>query len=373
MVNLEIGENPFDESAVSTIETCVERALKDWGILENIYTKTIFIKPNWNFIPSSPNIYSITDPRIVLAVCCLLQKYGSKQISIGEKPGQKRHSRDSYEFVGSRISLPSYVNLLELNHVSRKRVKTLNLSTLYLDLPQEYLDADLVIDIPKMKTHSLTQVTLGIKNLFGLLTDEEKLKHHNEDINQKLVDLLSVRRPDLTIIDGLFAMEGFGPLYGQSKKCNTLVISNDVVNADATASYLMGFNPFEIDHIRLSAEHGLGYIHLPRNLMIHQINFQKPDLYFNPFCDLKIEYGHDIPLGYFNALLHSLLRLEKENVHPQGRLYVGKFNDVVPEKSAVIFGDLTIASFPNISSERIAGHPPSAWALYDYFKGEKNE
>jgi len=109
-----------------------------------------------------------------------------------------------------------------------------------------------------MKTHSDTQVTLGLKNMFGLLPDTPKSKYHNLGIDEVIVDINSLCKPSLTIIDGFVAMEGSGPVSGQPIEMGLVIAGKDVVSTDTIASKVMGFDPYEIDHIKKAAKKGLG-------------------------------------------------------------------------------------------------------------------
>ena len=117
-----------------------------------------------------------------------------------------------------------------------------------------------VISAAKMKTHMATKVTLGMKNMFGLLPDKFKGKYHMNGISKVIVDINTVIKPALTVIDGFVAMEGQGPTDGTPVKMDLIIAGKDVVATDATAARVMGFDPAEISHIRTAAQKGLGNI-----------------------------------------------------------------------------------------------------------------
>ncbi len=117
-----------------------------------------------------------------------------------------------------------------------------------------------IISAAKLKTHMSTHVTLGMKNMFGLLPDKFKGKYHARGISKVIVDINTVLRPALTVIDGFVGMEGRGPSGGTPVKMNLIIAGKDVVATDATASRVMGFEPMEIAHIRKAFRRGLGNI-----------------------------------------------------------------------------------------------------------------
>jgi uncharacterized protein (DUF362 family) len=115
-----------------------------------------------------------------------------------------------------------------------------------------------VISAAKMKTHSETGVTLGMKNMFGLLTDKLKGKYHAKGMHKVILDINRAVRPVLTVVDGFVAMEGRGPVGGKPVKMETIIAGLDVVATDATAARVMGFDPMRVPHIRMAHERGVG-------------------------------------------------------------------------------------------------------------------
>jgi uncharacterized protein (DUF362 family) len=121
-----------------------------------------------------------------------------------------------------------------------------------------------IVSAGKLKTHSETVVTLGMKNLFGLLPDKWKFKYHMRDINKVVVDVAAVLRPRLTIIDGFYGLEGPGPSRGTPVKMDLLIAGVDPVATDATACRVMGVDPLEVPHIRRAYERGIGEVNANR-------------------------------------------------------------------------------------------------------------
>jgi uncharacterized protein (DUF362 family) len=99
-----------------------------------------------------------------------------------------------------------------------------------------------------------------MKNMFGLLPDKLKGKYHMKGINKVIVDINTVLKSALTIIDGFVGMEGHGPSDGTPVQMDLIIAGKDPVATDATACRVMGFDPHEISHIRKAYEKGLGSI-----------------------------------------------------------------------------------------------------------------
>ena len=115
-----------------------------------------------------------------------------------------------------------------------------------------------VISAAKLKTHSNTGVTLGVKNMFGLLLDKFKGKYHAMGISKVIVGINTALKPALTVIDGFVGMEGVGPINGKPVQMDLILAGKNVVATDATACRVMDIDPHEIKHIRKAHEKGMG-------------------------------------------------------------------------------------------------------------------
>ena len=126
--------------------------------------------------------------------------------------------------------------------------------------PKVVLDADCFINIPAMKTHTMTMVTLSLKNLQGLLDEKGRYFSHRDDLDQHMVDISKIRLPDLTVLDGLIAMEGMGAgEAGNPVEMGIIMASRDPVALDCVASQCMGIdNPLVVGTTRIAGHDGLG-------------------------------------------------------------------------------------------------------------------
>jgi uncharacterized protein (DUF362 family)/Pyruvate/2-oxoacid:ferredoxin oxidoreductase delta subunit len=126
---------------------------------------------------------------------------------------------------------------------------------------QDLLQADRLISIPKLKTHLYTYYTGAIKNMFGCIPKAQRRELHREMATDRfaehLVDIYAIRPPDLVIMDGILAMEGVGPTQGVPKPAGWLLIGNDGVLLDHSAAALLGYEPGQIEMIRIAMERGL--------------------------------------------------------------------------------------------------------------------
>jgi uncharacterized protein (DUF362 family) len=148
--------------------------------------------------------------------------------------------------------------------VPRKTVLRTNASTLkHLYFPETVLGADLVVSMPRMKTHHWAGVTLSLKNMFGIVPGNcygwPKNILHWAGITRSLLDINATVRPGFAIVDGIVGMEGNGPTQGTPKPCGVLVMGDDPVAVDSTCTRIMGLLPERVEYL---AQAGLLLGHL---------------------------------------------------------------------------------------------------------------
>jgi uncharacterized protein (DUF362 family) len=117
-----------------------------------------------------------------------------------------------------------------------------------------------IITVPSMKTLHHTKITMGLKNMFGMLTTRNKYSMHQYGTNNFVYDICKTLPPTLSVIDGFYGKSGRGPWSGISVKMDTIIASVDSVAADATAARCIGIDPYTIDHVRWFHEAGMGEI-----------------------------------------------------------------------------------------------------------------
>lgn len=126
-----------------------------------------------------------------------------------------------------------------------------------IKVSKSFMDADVRINIPVMKTHDQLLVTLGVKNLKGVIPKTMKRRFHAIGVVKGILDLAKVVPIDLTVLDAINAMEGLGPSFGEIVELNALIASRDIFSLDLVASKVMGFEPDELDYLIEADEHGL--------------------------------------------------------------------------------------------------------------------
>lgn len=119
-------------------------------------------------------------------------------------------------------------------------------------------DAQAIITVPVMKTHDQTEITLGMKNCKGLITDVNKKAFHSQGLIQGVCDLIQTVKPVLEIVDGTFGQQGLGPIFGETKEMKLIVGSKDLVACETVTGLIMGYEPEEVMLTKAAYERGLG-------------------------------------------------------------------------------------------------------------------
>lgn len=251
-----------------------------------IKNKRIFIKPNI-LGPFEVEKAVTTHPSIVSSLIKVLEEKHPKEIIVGDNPGIGGYG---VNLKSAKISGIYEASCGYYKNISGevKEVKSLNNDIDKLLISKPIFEADILISLPKFKTHTLTQITGGIKNMFGILAGAEKSRLHKIGNNPDkfadfLVDIYQVRIPDLTIMDAVIGMEGNGPSNGQPRIIGKIIASDNAVSLDSVAVRMMGVNPNHIRPIVIAAKRGLGEIDLEKIEVLGDLkvieNFKMPSTF----------------------------------------------------------------------------------------------
>lgn len=200
----------------------------------------VLIKPNL-LSGASPDKAVTTHPQLIRAVCILAQKAGGR-VSLGESPGIGTFTQCAKGCGLDQIAREIGVELLEFSET----VSVPTPSGYRVSIGKPVMEADVIINLPKVKTHTQMYLTLGMKNCFGYVPGGEKARWHfragiDEDtFARMLVDIYLCRKPDLTIADAVLAMEGNGPGLGTPRTLGWLAASDDTVALDRVCVEALG-------------------------------------------------------------------------------------------------------------------------------------
>lgn len=327
---------------------------------------TVVLKPNVFAPRPAP---TTTDPRVVVAIGELAREAGAGRVVVAEGRSistakyrkAANSTRECFEVVGmDRAARDAGFEVIYLEEDEFCEVEVMGGQVLRnARVPRTVLEADVLINLPVMKIHSLTLVTLAIKNLHGIISDYDKLYRHcyrDLALARKLTDLLRIRKPDLNLLDGLVAQEGDHAADGVPVEMGLIMASPDAVALDAVAGAVMGLAPEEVDTTRIAGEAGLGEADLSQiEVLGEQIEsvgrpFARPDIELSEakFPGLKL-YAGDYCRSCAYYVRRGLDRLKQEGLldeeHPLA-VVVGR-DPQVPEDLAcpvAILGDCAVGS-----------------------------
>lgn len=229
-----------------------------WNALEPF--ETVLVKPN--LITSHTYETGITtDPMVVEAVINKVQGLGKRAIVVETEggitsPDSAIHETGMMEVImrlGSEyINMRKLKDKVELHVENPRKVKKFKVAKLATE--------SAIITVSTMKTLHHTGITMGLKNMFGMLTTRNKYSMHRHGMNNVIYDICKTLPPTLSVIDGFYGKSGKGPWSGTPVKMDTIIASTDPIAADATGARCIGIDPWTVDHVRWLHEAGMGEI-----------------------------------------------------------------------------------------------------------------
>jgi uncharacterized protein (DUF362 family) len=248
------------------LEAVIYESLLEFAL--PVKDKVVLLKPN--FVGLDPLGVMNTHPAVIAAACESFLRLGASEVLIGDGPAMDRDT----EAILESVRLREFVGSLERKFVDLNTddvecvpltTKASRLKELYF--PRTVLGADLVVSMPKLKTHHWAGVTLSLKNMFGIVPGScygwPKNILHWAGIDNAILDINAAVRPDFAIVDGIVGMEGNGPIQGTPKACGALIFGDDPVAVDATCCRLMGLLPERVKYLA-AAGTMLGHVRIDR-------------------------------------------------------------------------------------------------------------
>ena len=247
------------------IESAVRQAVERAGGLDIPAGATVLLKPNV-VNPSPSGSGKITDARVTEAVARLVLEQGPGRVIIGEG------SSVGYDFPGRRDTMTCLeasgtadvarrlgLELVDLNRDEPVRVHAQDAYVMpEFAVARTAWEADVIVDLPVVKTHVRTGITCGLKNMKGVLPGDEKKRTHRMGLDRGIVDLNRVMRPHYTVVDAVVGVQGTHTRPEDRVPLGCVLAGPDVVAVDAVCAAIMGFDGTQIHHLQLAAEAGLG-------------------------------------------------------------------------------------------------------------------
>ncbi len=248
------------ESSYDACAEAVERVFSAFP--QEIKGKNVMVKVNALRACNPDREAIVTHPALVKALIDKLVTLESRRIIVGDSVGTESYGKSQYVFDATGLAKaagPYYRNLsLNLKVVDVEKPFRRKVAVL-----RDVLDADVYISLAKMKTHGMTMLSGAVKNNYGLLVGAQKSWYHfysekPETFAEILIEMYKLRPPDLAIMDGILAMEGYGPCSPEVRRVNKVLASTDAVALDAVMGHMMGFRADEVPYLRLAGESGCG-------------------------------------------------------------------------------------------------------------------
>jgi uncharacterized protein (DUF362 family)/Pyruvate/2-oxoacid:ferredoxin oxidoreductase delta subunit len=241
------------------VREAVDRAF-DLFPLE-IRGRAVLIKPNVLRV-SEPKEGIVTHPSLLRAVVDKVESFGPASLVVGDNPGIFSYGANEESFIRTG-----------LKEAAGPYYRNIGIDALTTDFNPDFLpvvsvsrvvmESDVVISLPKFKTHGLTVISGAIKNSYGILPGAQKAKLHKaagspERFHEMLVEIFRLRIPDLFIVDAVVGMEGNGPASPDLRDIGLVLASDNAVALDSVIAAMMGCDPARLRFLQRAKELGLG-------------------------------------------------------------------------------------------------------------------
>ncbi len=268
---------PIDLAVVQNSDPAmlVQKAINILGGISKFVKKgdVVVVKPNigWDRVPEQA---ATTNPDVVAEIVRLCLKAGASKVKVFDSTcnqARRCYLRSNIEKAASKAGADvTYIYEQKFKKVNIPEGKELKSWEFYRDA----LEADVFINVPIAKHHSMSRVTLGLKNIMGVIGDNRGKIHNHFDV--KIVDLNTIIKPQLTILDAVRILMKNGPTGGSLndvKQMNMVIAGVDPVAIDAYGATLFGLKPEELGFLREAKNRGLGKMDL-NTLKIERVDLK---------------------------------------------------------------------------------------------------
>lgn len=287
------------------ITESVRKAIDLMGGIRLRKNSHVVIKPNICY-PKDYHRMVLTDLTVIETVLNVIKRF-TQNVTIVESDAMAGTAEERAAKSGFLEAIDGWG--VDFKNLSKAESRNHEADGVTLRIPEIVLNADYFVNLPKLKTCGYTLVSISMKNLFGILRNKKPSLH--KPLNTILPYINKVVKQDLIIVDGITAMEGNGPVIGNPVNLNLIISGRNPVSVDSVCTYIMGFDPSDVEHIFNAHRMGVGDLDLKRvEIMGESLNrirhaFARP---YSADAIVKTMKTHGIPvyLEYLRYFSESL-------------------------------------------------------------------
>lgn len=337
---------------IEDLDVALKHSLNLIGAIDKFVKKgdLVFIKPNLTSgVP--PSTGGTTEVRLVESLIKLVQSCGPKRVIVAEGAGAEVDTQIAFSRLGYlEMAKLTGVELLDCDR--DKYIKVMVNEPLYkkeLQIARILLDCDVFISVPVLKSHVSCGVSVALKNSFGLIPDASKIQVHRDGmLEEAIVDINSIRAPDLVVVDGLVAAEGVagGVDFSHPIRRDLIIVGQDPVAVDATCVRLIKHNS-SIRHILWADKRGIGQAN-PALIRIKGVSVEKAA---HPFLTPRKQIAQEVNnlnlldldacSGCRGVVESELLRFSHKGLLRPINIAYGPGEMALPQGELLLAGDCT--------------------------------
>ena len=251
----DIGEDPG-----SNLQKGLE--FMHWDRYIDRHTR-VFVKPNFTFPYYREGV--TTTPELLRHLLKILTSKAGK-VTLGESDGGNNSFKVEDAFKGHnmyQISEETGVELVNLSNLPSEKIESkVAGKKIKVNLPRILLEeTDCFISVPALKVHVITTVSLSLKNSWGCIPDTMRCLQH-QNLDYKLALIAQILKPKIVVIDGTYALNKHGPMFGDPVKANLVLLADNSLLADSMGATVMGFSPRDLKHLAVAEQAGIGSLDL---------------------------------------------------------------------------------------------------------------
>lgn len=374
------------------VEKLVEACLDLLGGISRFVKRghTVLIKPNQTVYYSAEEGCT-TDPLVIGALIRIVKRAGAARVQVAESSGGFFSSLECMSITGvTAVAEKNGAELIDLgsDETPNRTVAIPGGRVIQnMPLPVPLLDADVIIDVPKAKTHHIEPISGALKNWVGVVNQKWRNQHHGDvDMMGRFMDIMMVTRPTLSVVDALIAGEGDGPIANQPHWIGCILASTDPVATDVAICRLLGHDCGKLNFAREAEERGLG-IREPIDFIGTPLEEVAIEAWaghkHSDYLPINFLIGKHVTLpgttGHVKSVLDSMLRRGELNhvlwLKGTPTIMVGEVDDPLFEEHLkegpyIVFDD---AAKPEYKSDPrvyfVPGHPVLQTALPELMRG----